>query len=135
MTPPPPPLPIHGLSTLFSFSVRLFSTRRCFWLIPKKREINPPYPKTSNSKAYSLEAKKRTFGKIEDSKQFVRKVTAPEKFHEEDSVQLNIAYSNFFHLKVTDKQARRVDKRKREVMCVHVFSTNSGLSHAESLFL
>lgn len=29
----------------------------------------------SNSKAYSLEAKKHTFGKMEASKQFVRKDT------------------------------------------------------------
>lgn len=47
----------------------------------------------SNSKAYSLEAKKKhTFGEMGDSKLFVRKVKQPEKFHEENSVQLNIAY-------------------------------------------
>lgn len=31
----------------------------------------------SNNKVYSLEAKPHTFGEMEDSKQFVRKVTQP----------------------------------------------------------
>lgn len=39
----------------------------------------------SNSKAYSLEAKKKhTFGEMGNCKLFVRKLTQPEKFNEEN---------------------------------------------------
>lgn len=64
----------------------------------------------SNSKAYSFEPKKGTYlVKWKIVSFFVRKLTQPEKFNEENSFQLNIAYSNFFHLQVTNKHVLCVD--------------------------
>jgi len=57
---------------------------------------------------------------MEDSKQFVRNVTQPEKFSEENSVQHDIDYSNFFHIKVTNKHVLRGQMQK-EKLCVFLY--------------
>lgn len=54
------------------------------------------------------------FGEMEDCKLFVRILTQPKNFNEENLSQLNIVYSNFFHLKVTNKHVPHVDKCKKE---------------------
>lgn len=113
-------MPIRGLSILSSFSVRLFSTRRCFWFIPEKEKQNHHTPEYLILKHILWRQKKCTFGEMEDSKLFVRKVTQPEKLNEEKSVQFNIAYSNFFHLKVQTNMHPVWTGTKRKIVCSRI---------------
>lgn len=60
------------------------------------------------------------FGEMEDCKLIVRKLTQSEKCNEENSFQLNIAFSDFFHLKVTNMYPV-CTSAKGKILCFHIF--------------
>lgn len=62
----------------------------------------------------------RILGEMEDCKLFVRKLTQTEKFNEENSFQLNIVYSSFFHSKVTNMYPVWTSA-KENILCSYIF--------------